>query len=231
MDKERLINLITQEVLKELRAKEIAPSISPPKAKEEPRLPTKTTTTVGASRTHLHLSRSDVDKLFGPDYELKVRNKLNQPGEFAAQETVSLIGPKMRALENVRIVGPLRDATQVELSRTDAIFLGINAPLRVSGDHRDTPGLTIIGPTGTVVLERGVMRANRHIHITPAEASQRGLKDRQIIAVKTLSPVNSAIFNDVMIRVSEQAYFELHIDTDDANAAELKTGDTVELLL
>lgn len=227
MDKEQLINTITEMVLKELRdassqrKNEPLSVISP---KSTIRVP------VGVSNRHIHISREDLDVIYGKGYELTVRNPLTQPGEFAANETVILVGPR-HAIERVRILGPVRKHTQVEISQTDAIVLGVQPPVRVSGDIENTPGITIVGPKGTVVLKKGVIRANRHIHITEEDARRFGLKDRQVVAVRTINTDKPTLFYDVMIRVLKRAFFELHIDTDDGNAAGLKTGDEVELVL
>lgn len=227
MDKEQLINTITEMVLKELRdassqrKNEPLSVISPKSAIRVP---------VGVSNRHIHISREDLDVIYGKGYELTVRNPLTQPGEFAANETVILVGPR-HAIERVRILGPVRKHTQVEISQTDAIVLGVQPPVRVSGDIENTPGITIVGPKGTVVLKKGVIRANRHIHITEEDARRFGLKDRQVVAVRTINTDKPTLFYDVMIRVLKRAFFELHIDTDDGNAAGLKTGDEVELVL
>lgn len=224
MEKEQLIDIITEMVLKELAgAKELAPS---PLVSPTGRLRIK----VGVSNRHLHISRNDLDILFGKGYELTMRNPLNQPGEFAAQETVTLIGPR-HAMENVRILGPVRRQTQVEISQSDAIHFGIKAPVRLSGELEGSPGITIVGPKGTVILKRGVIRANRHLHITEEEAQRFGFRNLQLVAVKTITTDKPTLFYEVMIRVSTPAYFEMHIDTDDANAANLKSGDEVEIIL
>ncbi|MCD6385955.1 phosphate propanoyltransferase [Candidatus Sumerlaeota bacterium] len=226
MDKEQLIDTITELVLKEL-------GVSSPQRQPEPGSvvsPKSIRVPVGISNRHIHISREDLDVIYGKGYELTVRNPLNQPGEFAARETVTLVGPR-HAIERVRILGPVRRHTQVEISQTDAIVLGLQPPVRVSGDIENTPGITIVGPKGTLVLKQGVIRANRHIHITEEDARRLGFNDRQLVAVRTINTDKPTLFYDVMIRISQKAFFELHIDTDDGNAAGLKTGDEVEVVL
>lgn len=226
MDKEQLVNIITEMVLQELSA-----SRRKAETESQPASPAgKLRVPVGVSNRHIHVSREDLDILYGKGYELTLRNPLTQPGEFAAQETVIIVGPR-RAIENVRILGPLRSHTQVEISQTDAYTLGIKAPVRVSGEIEGTPGITIVGPKGTVVLKQGVIRANRHIHILEEDARRYGFRNRQLVAVRTISSTKPTLFYEVMIRASAKAYFEMHIDTDDANAADLKSGDEVEIIL
>lgn len=184
---------------------------------------------VGISGRHLHLTREVLDQLFGRGYELAKLRDLSQPGEFAANETVTIVGPRGRAIEGVRIIGPTRKYTQAELSRSDGIRLGIELPIRKTGDLAGTPGLTIVGPHGTVVLREGAMRANRHIHMTTADGARFGLTDGQIVKVRVGGPA-SLTFDNVVVRVSDRYALDFHINTDDANAAGLKTGDLVEIV-
>lgn len=186
---------------------------------------------VGVSHRHVHLQREHLDQLYGRGYDLTIRNELTQPGEFSAKETITLVGPKLRALENVRILGPLRKQTQIELAKTDAVYLGLDPPVRESGQLAGSDGATLVGPKGTVILHQGVIRANRHIHMTPEDARRLGLENHQIVTVKVEKTDKPLILLEVMVRVSLNAYLELHVDTDDANAANLTTGDLVELIL
>ncbi len=225
MDKEALIKQITEQVLAQISVE--APSRQSPQQPSP--LEGKILIPVGVSNRHLHVSQRDLDVLYGKGYQLQVRNPLRQPGEFASKETVTLVGPR-HAIEGVRILGPVRDNTQVEIALTDAIRLGIDAPVRVSGSIEGTPGITVVGPEGSVMLTKGVIRANRHIHLTPKEAQQYGLEDKQIVAVKTIDTDKPTLFYDVMVRVLEKAALEFHIDTDDGNAAGLNTNDMVELV-
>jgi acetate kinase len=184
---------------------------------------------IAVSARHAHLSRLTLDELFGPGYELQIGKRLSQTGQFSAQESVTLIGPRGR-LENVRLMGPPRSADQIELSRSDEIALGIDAPLRISGDLTGTPGITLEGPAGRMVLAGGVITAKRHIHAGTYEAQQLGLKDGQTVAVRVDSNGRDMIFGDVMVRVAPDFHFELHLDTDEANAAGIRNGDHGELL-
>jgi putative phosphotransacetylase len=183
---------------------------------------------VGVSARHVHLSAEDVAELFGPGYSLTPRKPL-QPGQYAAEETVSLVGPK-GALTKVRVLGPPRGQTQVEVSRTDCLTLGIPPAVRASGDIAGTPGVTIVGPKGARFLQEGAIVALRHIHITPAEAGVWGLKDGGMVEVAVRGGDRALTFGRVLVRVSAAAQLELHIDTDEANAAGLASGDRVELL-
>ena len=183
---------------------------------------------VGVSNRHIHLSKEHLAELFGKDYELTVLKELSQPGQFAAAETVAVEGPKGR-IENVRILGPARSMTQLEISKTDSYKLGIDPPVRLSGNIDGTPGITIQGPNGIVVIENGVIIAKRHIHMTPQDAERFSVKDKQVVKVKTLGE-RALIFDKVVVRVSENFALDMHIDTDEANAAGLKTGDRVEIV-
>ncbi len=183
---------------------------------------------VGISNRHIHLSEEDLFALFGEQYALTNLKDLSQPGEFAAKETVTIAGPKGQ-ISRVRILGPVRQATQLEISMSDSILLGIPAPIRMSGDLAGTPGIEIIGPQGSIKLNQGVIIAQRHIHMTPKDAETFGVKDQEAVCVKT-SGIRSLIFDQVMIRVSDQFSLEMHLDIDEANAAGLRNGDRVELI-
>jgi acetate kinase len=174
---------------------------------------------VGVSAHHVHLSDDHVERLFGVGHRLTPRNELSQPGQFACEELVDLIGPK-GTVEKVRILGPTRPQTQVEISRTEEYKLGIDAPIRASGDLGGSPGLTLVGPKGVVQLEQGVICAMRHIHMSPHAALSFGLRDRDIVRVK-LSGERSLVFGDVLVRVHPEYKIEMHIDTDEANAGEV----------
>ncbi|MBN2503883.1 MAG: phosphate propanoyltransferase [Bacilli bacterium] len=184
---------------------------------------------VEVSARHVHLSRNDLDILFGNGYELTVKKPLSQPGQFAAEEKVTIIGPR-RELEGVSILGPIRKATQVELSLTDARTIGIKAPVRESGDTAESAPCTIVGPKGQIEIKEGVIIAKRHIHLTPADADKFGLKDKESVNVKIVSPDRSLIFDDVVIRVRNDFASAMHIDTDEGNAAGL-TGETYGIIL
>lgn len=180
---------------------------------------------IGVSNRHVHVSRADLDRLYGKDYALTHKSELGQPGQFAANETVTLQGPK-GTFEHVRILGPVRSQSQVEISKTDSFRLGVKAPIALSGHLQGTPGITLIGPRGKVDLPCGVIIAKRHIHMTPAQAAARHLKDGQIVDVETFGE-RRGILGDVIIRVSDTAGLEMHIDVDEANACSLSNHDYV----
>ncbi len=184
---------------------------------------------VAISARHVHLTASVIEALFCDKYRLHVHSGLVQPGEFAAEETVTLIGPHGR-IPHVRIVGPARAVNQVELSRTDALTLGINAPVRESGDLAGTPGILIEGPRGSVQLESGVICALRHVHMSPADAEVLGYKEQDRIELAVESNERRMLFRDVVVRVSPNYRLELHVDTDEGNAAGLRSGESVILL-
>lgn len=184
---------------------------------------------IGVSNRHIHLKKEHVEQLFGEGYELKVFKELSQPGEFAAEETVTIRTQKSE-IQHVRILGPIRSLTQVEISKTDSFALGVKAPIRSSGNIEGTPGITIIGPRGEMNVDHGVIIAERHIHMTSDDAAAFGVRDGQYVSVKVLGE-RGLIFNQVLIRVKDTYALDMHIDTDEANAAGLKSGDTVELLL
>ena len=179
---------------------------------------------INASVRHVHLSREHVDALFGEGYQLTEKAPLSQPGQFACEETVTLVGPKGE-ISHVRVLGPERKQTQVEISRTDGFALGIDAPIRASGDLEDSAGITLRGPAGEVRLERGVIQAQRHIHMSPEDAKRFGVKDKQWVMVR-VGGERGIIYDDVLIRVSPNYRLDMHLDTDEANAADLQPGAT-----
>ncbi|MHB8170885.1 MAG: phosphate propanoyltransferase [Thermincolia bacterium] len=180
---------------------------------------------VGISARHIHLSKEHLDQLFGHGYELKKYKDLYQPGQFAAQETLTLVGPK-GVIEEVRILTPTRPQSQVEISRTDGYNLGIKAPLRDSGNLNDTPGIVLVGPKGAVTLDKGVILAAAHIHMHTSEARRFHLRDGDRVQV-LVDTFRDITFNNVLMRVSDEYRLEFHLDTDEANAAFLKNGDKV----
>ena len=182
---------------------------------------------VGVSNRHIHLTQTDVEKLFGAGYQLTVAKPL-MGDDFAAKETVTIVGPSLKHIENVRVLGPVRKHTQVEISRTDTFVLRVNPPVRASGDIAGSAPLTIIGPKGVLTIPEGCIIANRHIHMTPADAAARGLKDGDYVDVVTGGERRTR-FYDVQIRVSDKFRLEMHIDTDDANAAGIGQGAIVHI--
>lgn len=183
---------------------------------------------VGVSNRHIHLSPEAVEKLFGAGYSLCPMRPLSQPGQFAAEETLTILGPK-GLIRGVRILGPTREASQVEISRTDGFQLGIHPPIRASGDLEGTPGITLIGPAGCIVLDSGVMVAKCHVHMSDADASYFQVRDGDSLILQ-MTGERALIFSDVTVRVSPRYMLDFHIDLDEANAANLKTGDQVRLL-
>ena len=161
-----------------------------------------------------------VETLFGEGHQLTPRNDLSQPGQFACEETLTVVGPK-RSIQSVRVLGPTRSRNQVEISRTDEFFLGVDAPVRNSGDTKNTPGVTLVGPKGTATLDDGLICAARHIHMAPDDAEVFGVKHGDIVEVAVDTAGRDLIFGDVLIRVSPKFALEMHVDTDEANAAEL----------
>jgi acetate kinase len=185
---------------------------------------------IAISARHAHLTPATIEGLFGAGYQLTPRAALSQHGQFAASEVITLIGPRGR-IENVRVMGPPRKADQVEISRSDEFTLGIDAPVRISGDLANTPGITLEGPKGRVAIASGVVCARRHIHMSTADAERLGIADHANVAVRVDSDGRDLTFNDVMVRVSPDFSLELHLDTDEANAAGITRGMTGEILV
>jgi propanediol utilization protein len=183
---------------------------------------------VSLSARHVHLIEEDFKRLFGEESSLHPLNRLSQPKEFAAVETVDLVGPK-RAIYEVRILGPFRDKTQVEISRSDGYVLGVNPPTRQSGDLEGSPGLHLIGPKGAITLEQGVIFAARHIHISPEQARKLNVNDRQMVAV-SFPGKRAGILDEIMVRVHPDYDLELHLDLDEGNALALNDGDRGTLI-
>jgi putative phosphotransacetylase len=176
------------------------------------------------SNRHIHLSKKDADILFGPGHKFCTLKNLSQPGQYACKETVTLIGLK-GIIEKVRVLGPVRPETQVEISMTDSFKLGVNALVRDSGDITGTPGINIAGPYGTVRIDKGVIVARRHLHMHTDEARACMLKDRELVDVYAAG-ARPLVFRDVLVRVSDRFSTELHVDTDEGNCGAIKNGDT-----
>lgn len=184
---------------------------------------------VSVSARHCHLSREHIDILFGPGYELKPYKWLYQEGFYAAEETVMIVGPRRRMLPTLRVLGPPRSKTQVELAFTDAISLGIDAPVRLSGDLKDTPGCVLIGPEGSVDLKEGVIRAARHVHMNVRDAAFYGVKNGDVMSLRVESGPCTTVFEGLVVRADEQSKLEVHLDTDEGNAADIDHATRVEL--
>lgn len=184
---------------------------------------------IAVSARHAHLSKRTLAQLFGNDYELHVRKWLAQSGQYSAEETVSLIGPRGR-IEHVRLMGPPRNEDQIEISRSDEFVLGIDAPLRISGDLGHTPGITIQGPAGSAAVAGGVITAQRHIHMSPDDAQRLRVAHGERVGVRIDSNGRDLVFGDVVVRVAPSFRLELHLDTDEANAAGVSDGDSCEII-
>lgn len=171
---------------------------------------------ISVSGRHLHLSRTDMDILFGTGSQLTVFKPISQPGQFASNEKVTIVGPRGQ-IDNLRILGPFRKETQIELAASDARRIGMKLPVRASGDIEGTPGVTIIGPRGQVTIQKGCMIAERHIHMTPQQAKDRGVQDGQMIRVQ-IDSEKGGIMDQVYVHVREDFAYDMHVDSDDANA-------------
>ncbi|MDQ0156863.1 putative phosphotransacetylase [Robertmurraya andreesenii] len=188
----------------------------------------KTHVPVSISARHLHLQQEHVEVLFGKGHELSKFKEISQPGQYACNEKVTLKGPK-GTIENVRVLGPLRKQTQIEISRTDARKLGISPPVRNSGNLAGSEAITLIGPKGTILLEEGCIIADRHIHMTPQDARDFGVKDKQKVSV-LVEGEKGGVMGQVTIRVNERYALDMHIDTDDANAFDLKGNEWLKII-
>ena len=173
---------------------------------------------VETSARHVHVTQKDLETLFGAGYQLTPKKYLSQPGQFASEERVDVVGPK-KTLSRVSILGPVRPETQIELSLTDARSIGVAAPIRESGDVAGSGACKLVGPAGEVEVAEGVIAAKRHIHMTPEDAAEYGVEDKQVVSVKVDTEGRSLIFGDVVVRVSPKFKAAMHIDTDEANAA------------
>ena len=188
----------------------------------------KNTLPVGLSNKHIHVSQKDLDILFGEGYELTKFKDLSQPGQYACEEKVDIVGPK-GTLKGVRILGPVRSKTQFELSISDAFALGVKPIIRNSGDVAETPGAKIVGPKGEVEIHEGIIVAARHIHMHTSDAERFGVEDKDIVNVRVKGP-RGLIFENVLVRAHEDFALEMHVDIEEGNACGLKNGDLVELI-
>jgi putative phosphotransacetylase len=214
-----IIEQLVREVVLERRAPCAKDALDPPS-----RL------VVNASARHMHVSQADLETLFGGEYHLTPMRPLYQEGHFAAQETVALIGPRNRLISNLRILGPVRKQSQVELAFTDAISLGIeDLPIRLSGDIAGTPGAYVMGPVGMVQLKEGVIRAAPHVHMKPADAAFYGVRHKDFMQLRVGGSAG-VIFKRIMVRVDPAFKLEVHLDTDEANACGLQLARELELL-
>ena len=185
---------------------------------------------VETSARHVHVSQADLETLFGAGYQLTHKKDLSQPGQYACAERVDVVGPK-KTLTGVSILGPVRKETQVEISLTDARSIGVDAPIRESGDTAGSGACKLVGPCGEVELTQGVIAAKRHIHMTPADAAELDVQDKDIVCVKVLSEGRNTIFGDVVVRVNENFALAMHIDTDESNAAACGRNQMGEIVM
>jgi len=214
-DYKKLVDMITETIYKEIKPKEESSHFF--------------SIPVEISNHHVHLTRDSLDILYGKDYELTKLRDLSQPGEFASNEQVSIISANMKVIEKVRILGPLREYTQAELSITDGYFLGLDLPTRISGNIKGSPSIIFIGPKGVLTLSEGAIRAARHIHMTPKDTEHYGVKDEDRVKVE-VSGEHGVIYKDVVIRVSSRSKLALHLDTDEANAGNVKGTGLARIL-
>ncbi|MBR2617671.1 MAG: phosphate propanoyltransferase [Clostridia bacterium] len=183
---------------------------------------------IGVSARHVHLTQADVETLFGKGYQLTKKKEL-MGGQYACNEQVTIVGLKLRAIENVRVLGPVRSQSQVEVSATDAVKLGVKAPVRLSGDLANSAPIALVGPKGCVYLQNGCIVAMRHIHMSPKDALDAGVKDKQVVSVR-VDNERGTTFNNVVVRVDPTFTLEMHIDTDEANAAKIATGTSAYIV-
>jgi len=214
-DYKNLVDMITETIYKEIKPKEESSHLF--------------SIPVEISNHHVHLTRNSLDILYGKDYELNKLRDLSQPGEFASNELVGIVSTNMKVIERVRILGPLREYTQTELSITDGYFLGLDLPTRISGNIKGSPPIIFIGPKGVLTLSEGAIRAARHIHMTPKDAEHYGVKDKDRVNVE-VSGEHGVIYKDVVIRVSSKSKLALHLDTDEANAGNVKGTGLARIL-
>jgi propanediol utilization protein len=184
---------------------------------------------VNVSARHMHITQENLEILFGPGSKLTKLKDLYQQGEFASEQLVTVVGPRQRIIPNVRILGPVRKYSQIELSYTDGIYLGIDLPLRTSGDHAGTPGCTVLGPKGAIQLTQGVVRAERHVHMSDADMAHYGVKDGDYMKLKIEGPCGLT-FDRVKVRQHPKVVLEVHIDTDEGNACDLESATKMELI-
>lgn len=185
---------------------------------------------VNISARHVHLTQEHVEILYGAGATLTPQKDLYQDGYYAAEETVAVVGPRRRMIPNVRVLGPCRDDSQVELAFTDGISLGIDLPVRISGNVQGTPGCVLVGPKGVVELEQGVIRAARHVHMGPADLAHYGVADKELIHLRIESPGCTTVLEDLAVRAGDNIKLEVHLDTDEGNAINLENATKVELV-
>jgi propanediol utilization protein len=228
----RLERAEVEKLVREVLTQRLRGQITPPPARERsattPAGGAPNPLVVNVSARHMHVTPADLEILFGPGATLTKLKDLYQDGEFASEQLVTLVGPRQRIIPNVRILGPVRNYTQVELSYTDGIYMGIDLPLRISGNHEGTPGVTILGPKGAVTINKGVIRAERHVHMSTADMAWYGVKDGDQLKLKIDGPCG-VLYDRVRVRYHPKVVLEVHIDTDEGNACDLDSATHMEL--
>ena len=233
MENKALIELITQKVFEQLGGEQSCSGCALRTCKAGERacdiVASQQKIPVGISARHAHVTQEHLEILYGKGHRLTVHAPLYQPGAFAAQETLTIVGRRMRAIEGVRILGPVRNYSQVELARTDAIRLGLHPPIRDSGDIEGSEPITLIGPVGAVYLSEGAICATRHIHVTPQQAERMGIREDGLLKVR-IPGERALTFENIRPKIDPSYVLQMHLDTDDSNAAGLRGGEAVELL-
>jgi propanediol utilization protein len=223
-----------EQLVREVLRQRLSGQVPPPAREQHAEMPSRAggpphPLVVNVSARHMHATPEDLEILFGTGAKLTKLKDLYQQGEFASEQLVTIVGPRQRIIPNVRILGPTRNYTQVELSYTDGIYLGIDLPLRISGNHEDTPGATILGPKGAITLDSGVIRAERHVHMSTEDMSYYGVKDGDYMKLKIEGPCG-VTFDRVKVRYHPKVILEVHIDTDEGNACDLESATKMVLM-
>lgn len=222
-----------ERLVRDVLRQRLAGQITPPPARERSAVAAEGgpphPLVVNVSARHMHVTQQDLEVLFGPGAELTKLKDLYQQGEFASEQLVTLVGPRQRIIPNVRILGPVRNYSQIELSYTDGIYLGVDLPLRTSGDHEGTPGVLVMGPKGAIQLSQGVIRAERHVHMSADDMAYYGVKDGDYMKLRIDGPCG-VTFDRLKVRYHPKVILEVHIDTDEGNACDLESAAHMELL-
>jgi propanediol utilization protein len=225
-----------EQLVREVLTQRLRGEINPPAIREQSGRAARSTAggpphplVVNVSARHMHVTPADLEVLFGTGAKLTKMKDLYQEGEFASEQLVTIVGPRQRIIPNVRILGPVRNYTQVELSYTDGVYLGVDLPLRISGNHENTPGVTILGPRGALTIPRGVIRAERHVHMSSEDMAYFNVKDGDYMKLRIEGPCG-VTFDRVKVRYHPKVVLEVHIDTDEGNACDLESATHIELV-
>jgi putative phosphotransacetylase len=230
----KLKRIEVEQLVREVLTQRLRGQITPPAARERSAMAKPQAggppnpLVVNVSARHMHVTPDHLEILFGSGAKLTKLKDLYQEGEFASEQRVTIVGPRQRIIPDVRILGPVRDYTQIELSYTDGIYLGVDLPLRISGNHEGTPGITILGPKGALTINKGVIRAERHVHMSTSDMNYYGVKDGDYMKLKIDGPCG-VIFDRVKVRYHPKVVLEVHIDTDEGNACDLESATHMEL--